>query len=313
MSEALWVEEYRPNKISDCVLPKALKRTFMEIAKTGKMTNMLLSGTAGTGKTTVAKALCHELDLEYIMINCSEDSGIDTLRNRIRQFASSISLMGSDNLKVVILDEFDYANATSFQPALRGFMEEFHDSCRFILTCNFKNKIIEPLHSRCTCIEFNTNKKTLAELSGGMHTRLSEMLTEKEVKFDPKVLAEIIIRYGPDWRRVINECQRHSLSGELSHAALSGNLNQGVAELMTFLKGKKFKDVRKWIATNQDASSASLYRTIFDVSHEYVEPNAIPQLVLILAEYQYKDSFAADKSLNTLACLICIMSDITFK
>lgn len=313
MAEALWCEEYRPKTIDSCVLSKHLKSTFKEIVKTGKMPNMLLSGTAGLGKTTVARALCNELDLDYILINSSEDSGIDVLRNRIRQFASTISLHGDDKYKVVILDEADYLNANSTQVALRAFMEEFSNNCRFILTCNFKNKIIEPLHSRCTCIEFNTTRADMAILAGNFHKRLSGILKEKNIKFDPAVLAELIMRHAPDWRRVINECQRHSITGELNVGSIVGLSNQHIAGLMNLLKTKNFKDARKWIVVNQDIASTALFRMIFDNATDYIDSKSIPQLVLILADYSYKDCFVADKELNIVACMVEIMANVQFK
>ena len=225
-NEFLWVEKYRPQTIEDCILPQSLKKTFQQIVDSGDMHNMLLTGSAGLGKTTVARALCNELDLNYLLINASEDGNIDTLRSKIKQFASSVSLNG--NAKVVILDEADYLNAQSTQPALRGFIEEFSGNCRFILTCNFKNRIIEPLHSRCSVIEFNTTKKQLAELAAQFMKRLQFILKSEEVDFNNKILAELIMRFAPDWRRVINECQRYSSSGEITSDILIGLSDQKI-------------------------------------------------------------------------------------
>lgn len=312
MAEPLWCEEYRPKTIADCVLPDHLKNTFSEIVSSGKLPNILMSGTQGLGKTTVAKAICNELGIDYIMINSSEDNGIDILRSRIRQFASTISLAGSDKLKVVILDEADHLTANT-QAALRSFIEEFSNNCRFILTCNFKNRLIEPLHSRCTCVEFNTNQKDRVTLSAKFHKRMTQILTEKSIKFDPKVLAELIMKHAPDWRRVINECQRHTLTGELSVASLIGSSDQSIASLMTHLKDKSFKEMRKWVATAPDIDSATLFRRIFDNAPEFMQPKSIPPLVLILGEYQYKAAFAADKELNMIACLTSIMMECQFK
>lgn len=309
--EFLWCEEYRPKKIDDCILPEELKSTFKQIVDTGEIPNMLLSGTSGLGKTTVAKALCHELNLDYILINSSEDSGIDVLRNRIRQFASSISLDGQ--YKVVILDEADYLNPQSTQPALRAFIEEFSKNCRFIFTCNFRNKIIEPLQSRCAVIEFNTTKKHLAGLAAKFHKRLKNILDEKGITYDERVLAEFIMLHAPDWRRVINEAQRYSTSGELSPAGLVGMSSQQIDGLVGFLKEKNFKSMRGWVASNPDIDSSTLFRKLYDGAYDFLEPMAIPQLVLILADYQHKAAFVADKELNIVACLTEIMGSLKFK
>jgi len=311
--EFLWCEEYRPKTIEDCILPDELKSTFKKIVETGEMHNMLLSGTSGLCKTTVAKALCHELDLDYILINSSEDSGIDVLRNRIRQFASSISLGGSDSHKVVILDEADYLNPQSTQPALRAFIEEFSKNCRFIFTCNFRNKIIEPLQSRCAVIEFNTTKKHLAGLAAQFHKRLKVILDEKGIEYNEQILAELIMRHAPDWRRVVNECQRFSVSGALSPASIVGLSDQNIAALITHLKEKNFKQMRSWVASNPDLDSSTIFRKIYDGAYEYLEPQSIPQLVLILADYQHKAAFVADKELNIVACMTEMMGSLKFK
>ena len=311
MINDLWVESYRPATIEDCILPKHLKETFLEIVKTGEVPNMLLTGTAGLGKTTVARALCNELGLDYILINASESGNIDTLRGKIKQFASSISLSGG--YKVVILDEADYLNASSTQPALRGFMEEFSKNCRFILTCNFKNKIIEPLHSRCGVIEFNTNKKDLAGLCQDFMGRALNILSAEGVQVPNKeVLAELIMRHAPDWRRILNELQRHSRSGVLELDVLSVSMTGNINDLFSHLKGKNFKEMRKWTAENMDMDSAAIFRSIYDSMDGAVSPNSIPQLVLILADYQFKGSFAADKELNMVACLTECMAQVEF-
>ena len=311
MINDLWVESYRPKTIEDCILPDHLKQMFTEIVKTGEVPNLLFTGTAGLGKTTVARALCEELGLDYILINASEHGNIDTLRGKIKQFASSISLSGG--YKVVILDEADYLNATSTQPALRGFMEEFSKNCRFILTCNFKNKIIEPLHSRCGVIEFNTNKKDLARLCELFMNRALNILSAEGVKVDnPEVLAELIMKHAPDWRRIINELQRHSRGGVLQLDVLSTSMTGNVADLFGYLKDKNFKDMRKWVAQNMDVDSAAIFRAIYDNMNEAVSPNSIPQLVLILADYQFKGSFATDKELNMVACLTEVMAQVEF-
>jgi len=311
MINDLWVEQYRPKTIEDCILPEHLKQMFTEIVKTGEVPNLLFTGTAGLGKTTVARALCEELGLDYILINASEHGNIDTLRGKIKQFASSISLSGG--YKVVILDEADYLNATSTQPALRGFMEEFSKNCRFILTCNFKNKIIEPLHSRCGVIEFNTNKKDLARLCELFMNRALNILSAEAVKVDrPEVLAELIMKHAPDWRRIINELQRHSRGGVLQLDVLSTSMSGNVADLFGYLKDKNFKEMRKWVAQNMDVDSAAIFRAIYDNMNEAVSPNSVPQLVLILADYQFKGSFAQDKELNMVACLTEVMAQVEF-
>jgi len=311
VNEFLWVEKYRPKTINDCVLPAHIKKTFEDIVKGGELHNMLLTGTAGLGKTTVAKALCNELDLDYLLINGSEESGIDTLRNKIKQFASSVSLQGG--YKVVILDEADYLNPQSTQPALRGFIEEFSGNCRFILTCNFKNRIIEPLHSRCSVIEFNIPKKDADRLCSVMMARLMHILDDEGVKYETSVLAELIMKYMPDWRRVINELQRYGTSGIIDSGILVSLNDVSVNELMSSLKMKNFKKMRQWVANNIDSDPASLFRKMYDNMNEYVEPNSIPQMVLILADYQYKNSFVADHELNLVACCTELMAGVKFK
>ena len=311
MKETLWCEKYRPKKIQECILPPHLKATFQEIVSTGEVPNLLLTGTAGLGKTTVARAICNELDLDYILINASESGNIDTLRGKIKQFASSISLSGG--YKVVILDEADYLNAQSTQPALRGFIEEFSDNCRFILTCNFKNKIIEPLHSRCGVVEFNTSKKNMIELCGQFMQRVQEILKIEEIEVQSNdLLAELIMRHAPDWRRILNELQRHSRGGELQLDVLSGSLSGNIQELFSYLKKKDFKSMRSWVVNNMDVESASIFRGIYDSMCESVSPNSIPQLVLILADYSYKNAFVADPEINMVACLTEIMAQVEF-
>jgi DNA polymerase III delta prime subunit len=311
-NEFLWCERYRPQSIADCILPQSLKKTFQQIVDSGEMHNMLLTGSAGLGKTTVARALCNELDLDYMLINSSEESGIDVLRSKIKQFASTVSLHGG-KYKVVILDEADYLNAQSTQPALRGFIEEFSSNCRFILTCNFKNRIIEPLHSRCAVIEFNTTKKQLAELAAQFMKRLQTILTTEEVDFSNKILAELIMRYAPDWRRVINECQRYSSSGEITSDILIGLSDQNIAALVNCLKEKDFKNMRAWVTNNTDIDSSVIFRRIYDTLYDFASPHSIPAIILILADYQFKNAFVADKELNTVACLTEIMASSEWK
>ena len=312
MNEFLWVERYRPNTIEECILPQSLKDTFSEVVKHGELHNMLLSGTAGLGKTTVARALCNELNLEYLLINSSEENGIDVLRSKIKQFASTVSLQGG-KYKVVILDEADYLNAQSTQPALRGFIEEFSANCRFILTCNFKNRIIEPLHSRCSVIEFNTNKKQLAGLAGQFMKRLQFILDKEGIKYSNKVIADLIMRYAPDWRRVLNECQRYSASGEITPYILVDMSDQNVAQLISHLKTKDFKSMRSWVTNNSDVDSAVIFRKIYDSLYDYAEGQSIPGIILILADYQYKAAFCADREINIVACLTEIMASSQWK
>ena len=307
--EFLWTEKYRPSTIEECILPKELKATFKQILETGELPNMMFTGTAGVGKTTVARALCEELDLDYIIVNGSEDGNIDTLRGKIKQFASTVSLQGG--YKVVILDEADYLNPQSTQPALRGFIEEFSNNCRFILTCNFKNRIIEPLHSRCSVYEFNGTNKV--ELATQFMKRLEYILTEEKVSFNTSVLAELIMKYIPDWRRVINECQRYGMSGSIDSGILVTLSESSIKDLMKDLKNKNFKGMRKWVSDNIDMEPAVLFRMIYDNMMEYVSDEYIPQLVITLAEYQYKNAFVADHELNTVACLTEIMAQGKFK
>lgn len=311
MKEHLWVEKYRPQSISECILPSQLKKDFKQILKQKELQNMLLTGTAGTGKTTVAKALCKELNLDYIIINGSEESGIDTLRNKIKQFASSVSLEGG--YKVVILDEADYLNPQSTQPALRGFIEEFSANCRFILTCNFKNRIIEPLHSRCSVVEFAIPKGQRQELANDFYMRLVHILGIEKVESDEAVLAELIMKYFPDYRRIINELQRYSSSGVIDSGILVNVNDISVSNLMNNLKVKDFRKMRQWVVDNIDIEPAAMFRKIYDSANEYVDPQSIPQLILILADYQYKDSFVADHELNMVACLTEIMAGVQFK
>ena len=311
MTEFLWVEKYRPQKIAETILPSHIKATFEQIVNGGELHNMLLTGTAGVGKTTVAKALCNELDLDYLIINGSEEGNIDTLRNKIKQFASTVSLSGG--YKVVILDEADYLNPQSTQPALRGFIEEFSANCRFILTCNFKNRIIQPLHSRCTVIEFNIAKKDMPVLCNQFHNRVKTILGAEGVDHDPKIVAELIMKHQPDWRRVINELQRYGSGGIIDSGILVNLADDSIDDLIKFLKLKDFRKMRQWVADNMDSEPAAIFRKLYDTMYEYVDGKSIPQLVLILADYQYKNSFVADHELNLVACLTEIMANAEFK
>jgi len=306
----LWVEKYRPKKITDCILPESIKKTFIEFVGQKEIPNLLLAGGSGVGKTTVARALCEELHSDYIIINGSEESGIDVLRTKIKQFASTVSLQGGT--KVVVLDEADYLNPQSTQPALRGFIEEFHKNCRFIFTCNFKNRIIEPLHSRCSVIEFkiNGNKNQLAHEFMG---RTESILKEEQIGFDDKVIAELIMKHFPDWRRVLNELQRYSVSGKIDSGILVNLAEVNLTELMSFLKKKEFGKVRKWVVDNIDNDPVKVFRKVYEKLYEYMKPESIPNAVIILGDYQYKSAFVADQEINLLACLTEIMSECRFK
>lgn len=308
----LWVEAYRPKTIAETILPKQLKETFQAIVDSGQMQNMMFTGTAGLGKTTVARALCNEMGLDYIIVNGSEEGNIDTLRGKIKQFASSVSLSGG--YKVVILDEADYLNPQSTQPALRAFIEEFSNNCRFILTCNFKNRVIEPLHSRCSVYEFNTTKKDMAALAGQFMKRLEFILNTEGVKYEQQAVVDVIMKFAPDWRRTINEVQRlaSNARGVCTSASGQGSTDT-FADLAVALKAKDFKKMRSWVVNNQDVDTATVFRGIYDRMNDTVQPQSIPQLVLILADYQYKDAFVADHELNMVACMTEIMAGVAFK
>ena len=311
-NEFLWVEKYRPQKIADCILPEGLLKTFQSIVDSGEMQNMLLTGSAGLGKTTVARAMCNMLDLDYIIINGSDEGRIiDTLRDKLRQFASSISLHSS-RPKVIILDEADYLG-TAMQPALRAFIEEFSNNCRFVLTCNFKNRIIEPLHSRCAVIEFNTTKKQMAGLANAFLKRLEFILKAEGVQYDQATVAELILRFAPDWRRVINECQRYSVSGKIDSGILVSTSDLNVNALITAVKNKDFKAARAWVVNNIDTEPAAIFRKIYDNVTEYAKPDGVPEIVVILAKYQYQAAFVADHELNLVACLIELMANTEWK
>lgn len=311
MDEFLWSERYRPKKVSESILPKALKQTFQKIVDGGEIPNMLFSGTAGTGKTTVARAICNELNLDYILINGSEEGNIDTLRGKIKQFASTISLNGG--YKVVILDEADYLNPQSTQPALRGFIEEFSNNCRFILTCNFKNRIIEPLHSRCGVYEFNTSRKDLADLCGQFLSRIKYIMDKEDVQYNEKIIANLILKHAPDWRRIINELQRQSIGGHIDSLDSDTIIHSDFNILFKSLKEKDFKKMRSWVVNNIDVDTTAIIRGIYDAMTDKVVPGSIPQLVLILADYQYKAAFVADRELNIVAMMTEIMANVEIK
>ena len=308
----LWVEKYRPQKIDDCILPESLKKTFKDYVAQGELPHFLLCGTAGVGKTTIAKALCNEIGAEYVILNGSDTGGhIDTLRTTIKGFATSVSL--TDAKKVIILDEADYLQAQSTQPALRNYMEEFSANCRFIFTANFKNRIIEPIHSRCAVIEFKIDNKEKQELAAGFFKRAATILKQEGVEFDPKVVAELITKHFPDYRRILNELQRYSVSGKIDSGILVNMSQDSFKDLVKLLKDKNYTEVRKWVGKNSDADVTSLFRELYDTSVTYMEANSIPQLVLTLADYQYKAAFVADQELNIMAALTEIMAQCKFK
>jgi DNA polymerase III delta prime subunit len=307
----LWVEKYRPQKIDECVLPESLKDTFKQYIAHGELPHFLLSGTAGVGKTTVAKALCNEIGAEYIMINGSEESGIDTLRTKIKGFASTVSL--TDSPKIVIIDEADYLQANSTQPALRSFIEEFSANCRFIFTCNFKNRILEAIHSRCACIDFKIDNKDKQVLLGLFFKRATQILKQENVDFDQKVVAELITKHFPDYRRVLNELQRYSVSGKIDSGILVNMSQESFKDLIKMMKEKDFTNVRKWVGKNSDSDTVALFRELYDTSVTTMAPESIPQLVLILADYQYKAAFVADHELNIMAALTEVMANVKFK
>ena len=306
----LWVEEYRPRTIKDCILSDSLKKTFQQFVDNKELPNLLLAGGAGVGKTTVAKALCNELNTDFMVINGSEESGIDVLRTKIKTFASTVSLSGER--KVVILDEADYLNPQSTQPALRGFIEEFHNNCRFIFTCNYKNRIIEPLHSRCSVVEFKINGNR-QKLAGQLLDRCVHILNENNIEHDKKVIAELIMKHFPDNRRVLNELQRYGATGKIDSGILVNLSEVNMKELILHLKGKEFTKVRKWVVDNIDNDPTKIYRKIYDTLYDYLEPSTIPAAVILLGEYQYKSAFVADQEINLLACLTEIMTQCKFK
>ena len=310
-NDFLFVEKYRPRTVADTILPEQLKTTFSKFVEQKNVPNLILAGSAGVGKTTIARAMLEELDCDYLVINGSMKGNIDTLRNDIQQFASSVSFSGGR--KYVILDEADYLNANSTQPALRNFMEEYSKNCGFILTCNFKNRIIEPLHSRCSVIDFKLTNEDKPKMAAAMFKRVRSILTAEGVEFEPKVVAEVVQRYFPDNRRILNELQRYSAAGKIDSGILAQHSESNMKDLMKFLKEKNFTEVRKWVAQNSDASTTEIFREIYDTASAYMKPASIPQLVLIIADYSYKVAFVADHEINMTACLTEIMINCEFK
>ena len=312
-NDFLWCEKYRPQTIEDCILPEGIKKTFSDFLAKGEIPNMLLAGPAGCGKTTVAKALCNELGVDFYVINGSDEGRfLDTVRNNAKNFASTVSLSSDAKHKVIIIDEAD--NTTNdVQLLLRAFTEEFNRNCRFIFTCNYKNKIIEPLHSRCAVIEFSIQGKEKAQLAGSFFKRLQNILDEERIRYDPKVLAELISKHFPDWRRVLNECQRYSVSGEIDSGILASFSDVKVNDLIKYLKEKNFPEVRKWVVSNLDNDTSVILRRIYDSLYESLVPTTIPAAVLTIAKYQYQIAFVADQEINLLACLIEIMVECEFQ
>jgi len=312
-NEFLWVEKYRPQTIEDCILPESIKKTFQGFLSKGEVPNLLLAGPAGCGKTTVAKALCNELGVDVYVINGSDEGRfLDTVRNTAKNFASTVSLSSTARHKVIIIDEAD--NTTNdVQLLLRAFTEEFSGNCRFIFTCNFKNKIIEPLHSRCACIDFSTDRKSKPQLASTFFNRLKFILEKEGVEADPKVLIELINKHFPDWRRVLNECQRYSSSGNIDAGILAQFSDVKVNDLIKHLKEKDFKEVRKWVVNNLDNDASVLLRRVYDALYGSLAPNSIPAAVLVIAKYQYQIAFVADQEINMLACLTEIMVECEFK
>ena len=311
--EFLWVEKYRPKTIEDCILPVSIKKTFQGFLSKGEVPNLLLAGPAGCGKTTVAKALCNELGVDYYVINGSDEGRfLDTVRNTAKNFASTVSLSSTARHKVIIIDEAD--NTTNdVQLLLRAFIEEFHSNCRFIFTCNFKNKILEPLHSRTTVVEFGINGKQKPAIAAAFFKRIQEILDAESIEYDNKVLVELINKHFPDWRRVLNECQRYAASGKIDSGILATFSDVKVNDLVKKLKEKDYPEVRKWVVNNLDNDTSVLLRRIYDACYDSMVPSSIPSAVLCLAKYQYQMAFVADQEINMLACLTEITVECEFK
>ena len=307
----LWVEKYRPKNINDCVLPNETKKIFLDFVNNKEIPNLLLCGTAGVGKTTVAKALCNELDADFVLINGSEERNIETLRVKIKQFASTVSLSGGP--KIVILDEADYLNPQSTQPALRGFIEEFSKNCRFIFTCNYKNRIIPPLHSRCSVVDFTIESSQKPQIASQIFQRTLQILTEENIDYNEKVVVELINKFFPDFRRVLNELQKYSSSGTIDSGVLSNLDDESLNEVIGFIKNKEFSKMRKWVALNIHNDPQAIYRKIYDSLFTKMENNSIPQAIIILSDYTYKSAFVADQEVNMVACMTELLMECKIK
>ena len=309
MEHLLWTEKYRPQTVEDCILPDRLKKPFQEYVNQKEIPNLLLSGGAGVGKTTIAKAMCNEIGCDFMVINGSDESGIDTFRTKIKNYASSMSLSGGR--KVIIIDEADYLNPNSTQPALRNAIEEFAGNCSFIFTCNYKNRIIDPLHSRCAVIDFGLKNGEKAKMAAAFFKRIQTILQSESVDADDKVLAELIKKHFPDFRRVLNELQLYSQFGKIDTGILTQIADVSIDELTKSISSKDFASIRKWVATHE-IDSTVLYRKIYDSLYDVMKPQSIPQAVIILADYQYKAAFVADQEVNTVACLTELMVSCEF-
>ena len=309
MEHLLWTEKYRPQSIEDCILPERLKKPFQEYVNQNNIPNLILSGGPGVGKTTVAKAMCNEIGCDFMVINGSDESGIDIFRTKIKNYASSMSLAGGR--KVIIIDEADYLNPNSTQPALRNAIEEFAGNCSFIFTCNYKNRIIEPLHSRCAVIDFALKNGEKAKMASAFFKRVQSILQSESVEFDDAVIAELVKKHFPDFRRILNELQRYSQFGKIDTGILSQIADVSIAEIVKNIKEKDFGSIRKWVASNE-IDSNTLYRKIYDALYDTMKPQSIPQAVIILADYQYKSAFCADQEINTVACLTELMVNCEF-
>ena len=310
MEHLLWTEKYRPKKIDDCILPERLKKPFQEYVNQNNIPNLLLAGGAGVGKTTVAKAMCEEIGCDYLVINGSDESGIDTFRVKIKNFASSMSLAGGR--KVIIIDEADYLNPNSTQPALRNAIEEFAGNCSFIFTCNFKNRIIDPLHSRCAVIDFALKNNEKAQMATQFFKRIQSVLRSEKVDYEDKVVVELVKKHFPDFRRVINELQRYSQFGKIDSGVLAHIVEVSIGDIIKYIKEKDFGAIRKWVASN-DIDATVFFRKLYDNLYDVLKPQSIPQAVIILADYQYKQAFVADAEINTVACLTELMVACEFK